>query len=145
VSEEKLEPRLGERATEPGADLEQPLAIARDMQAFLRALREAAPTTTLAELLLRQPEHRHVARRVAIATHNPYSEIRDNLIGAAMRPVDILRAKLAFFGATRFDPKSDKWLRITLYQGAPTPSELHVQGADGWIWGLGTPQMVNSA
>ena len=31
VSEEKLEPRLGERFREPGAEREQPLAIARDV------------------------------------------------------------------------------------------------------------------
>ena len=31
----------------------------------------------------------------------------------------MLRAKLSFFGASKFDPKSDRWIRITLYQGAP--------------------------
>ena len=42
----------------------------------------------------------------------------------AMRPIDLLRCKLAFFGATRFDPRSDRWLRISLFQGAPFPEEL---------------------
>ena len=36
VSEEKLEPRLGERADEPGAELEQPLAVARDVESSAR-------------------------------------------------------------------------------------------------------------
>jgi hypothetical protein len=54
----------------------------------------------------------------------PYGDIRDNLIGAAMRPIDMLRLKLAFFGASRFDPRSDLWLRITLFRDAPFPDEI---------------------
>ena len=41
-----------------------------------------------------------------------------------MRPIDLLRCKLSFFGASKFDPRSDRWLRITMYQGAPFPDEL---------------------
>ena len=41
-----------------------------------------------------------------------------------MRPIDLLRFKLAFFGASRFDPRSDRWLRICLFQGAPFPDEM---------------------
>jgi hypothetical protein len=85
--------------------------------------------------LLARPEHRHAARRVQIAARHPYSEIRDNLIGADLRPIDILRCKLAFFGATRFDPRSDKWLRITLFQGAPFPDELQGEGLALWAYG----------
>ena len=35
-----------------------------------------------------------------------------------------LKLKLSFFGALKFDPRSDKWLRICMFQGAPLPSEL---------------------
>ena len=69
---------------------------------------------------------------VQIAAFGPYSEIRDNLIDAAMRPIDILRFKLAFFGATRFDPRSDRWVRITLFQGSPFPDELDTADWDLW-------------
>jgi hypothetical protein len=41
-----------------------------------------------------------------------------------MLPIDLLRCKLAFFGATRFDPRSDRWVRISLFQGAPYPDDL---------------------
>jgi len=41
-----------------------------------------------------------------------------------MLPIDILRCKLAFFGASRFDPRSDRWVRISLFQGLPYPDEL---------------------
>jgi hypothetical protein len=135
VSEEKLEPRLGERASEPGGELEHPLATARDVAALhrdLAALRE--PDETLAVFLLRHPEHRHAARRVLIESVHPYAEIRDNLIGHDLRPIDLLRCKLAFFGATRFDPRSDRWLRISLFPGAPFPHELQAVSEDDWIY-----------
>jgi hypothetical protein len=69
-------------------------------------------------------EFRHVVRRVQIAARHSYAEIRDNLIHATMRPIDLLRCKLAFFGASQFDPRSDRWLRITLFKGMPFPDEI---------------------
>ena len=39
-------------------------------------------------------------------------------------PIDMLRLKLSFFGALKFDPRSDKWLRICMFQGAPLPEQL---------------------
>ncbi len=77
-----------------------------------------------AEFLLAHPEHRHTARRVQNLESHPYAEIQDNLIAADMLPIDILRCKLSFFGATRFDPRSDRWVRICMYQDAPFPHEL---------------------
>ena len=124
VSAEKLEPRLGERYEEDGAERELPLAIARDMQAFAQALRAEPGDTPLADFLLRQPQWRHLARRARIAARCPYSEIRENLIDAAMRPIDILRAKLAFFGAHNFDPRSDRWLRIALFADEPMIEDM---------------------
>ena len=128
TSEEKLEPRLGERHAEPGAELEQPLAIGRDVQRLARALDAAIDagdeTVELADLLLERPEHRHVVRRVQPSASYPFSEVRDNLIDADMRPIDLLRCKLSFFGAARFDPRSDRWVRISLFQGLPHPHEL---------------------
>ena len=121
VSAEKLEPRLGERAAEMGAEREQPLGFARDVFFLAAALPSEG---TVAAFLLQHPEWRHVVRHVQIAARHPYAEIRDNLLGAAMRPIDLLRCKLALFGAARFDPRSDRWLRITLFQGAPFPEEL---------------------
>ena len=41
---------------------------------------------------------------------------------------------LIFFGAVKFDPKSERWLRITLFQGAPLlDKEGYVQEADDWF------------
>jgi hypothetical protein len=135
VSEEKLEPRLGERFLEPGAEREQPLAVARDVVALAHALDAQPSDTSLGLFLIAHPEHRHSVRRVQIAARHPYAEIRDNLTDAGLRAIDILRCKLAFFGATRFDPRSDRWLRITLFQGAPFPDNLEREGSDLWAYG----------
>jgi hypothetical protein len=124
TSAEKLEPRVGERFAEPGAEYELPLAIGRDLKAMYADLQSWQGGTTTAEFLLAHPEHRHVARRVQNLASHPYAEIQDNLISADMLPIDILRCKLSFFGATRFDPRSDRWVRICMYQGAPFPHEL---------------------
>jgi len=134
VSEEKLEPRLGQRYDEPGAALEQPFAAGRDVARLHRALSEARDSDSLADLLLDHPEHRHTVRRIQSAARYPYSEIRDNLISADMLPIDLLRCKLSFFGATRFDPRSDRWVRITMYKDAPFPDELGKVSADDWAF-----------
>ena len=133
TSEEKLEPRLGERWEEEGSDLEQPLAVARDMQALRPALAASPPDMPLAAFLLAHPEHRHMVRRVMISEKAPYAEIHDNIVDSRMRPIDILRFKLSFFGATRFDPRSDRWVRITMFQHAPCMEELADADVDDWF------------
>ena len=127
VSEEKLEPRLGQRHTEPGAAREQPLATARDvveLRAAVRSYRADGKANRVADFLQEHSEHRHMVRRVQQAPQYPYAEIRDNLIAAEMQPIDMLRCKLSFFGASRFDPRSDRWVRICMYQDAPYAHEL---------------------
>lgn len=124
VSEEKLEPRLGERWTEAGSERELPLDTARAAAALRAELDGWPDAAPVARLLLARPEHRHSLRRAQIAARHPFAEIRDNLIAAGMLPIDLLRCKLAFFGATRFDPRSDRWVRISLFQGLPYPDEM---------------------
>ena len=134
VSEEKLEPRLGERHVEPIAEYEQPLQPGRDAARLARDLAACEGDTTVAEFLRSHPEHRHTVRRVFLLQESPYGEIRDNTIDAEMLPIDLLRAKLSFFGATHFDPRSDRWVRITMFQGAPYPAELATADLDTWTY-----------
>ncbi len=134
VSEEKLEPRLGERFEEPIEPYEQPLAPGRDAAMLRRDLEAWEGDQTVAAFLLRHPEHRHIVRRAQIAARFPYAEIRDNTISAALLPIDLLRCKLSFFGATHFDPRSDRWVRINMFQGAPFPHELSGEDADDWSY-----------
>lgn len=134
VSEEKLEPRLGERHSEPIADYEQPLQPGRDAARMHADLVAWPDDETLGNFLRAHPEHRHTARRLTALDASPYAEIRDNTIDAAMLPIDLLRAKLSFFGATHFDPRSDRWVRITMFQGAPFPDELATANLDTWAY-----------
>lgn len=133
VSESKLEPRIGNRTTDEGATLESPLDIARKMRAFYDDV--SAADGQLWTLLIKHPHHRLAALRVQALMANPYSEIRDNLIAGDVAPIDMLRCKLSFFGATKFDPKSKLWTRIALAQGAPLAQDLADGSAkdDWWL------------
>jgi len=137
VSQEKLEPRLGERHDEELDAYEQPLAPGQDAAQLFRTLATWEDNQSIAEVLVRHPEHRHTVSRLQTVDRVPYAEIHDNTIDAQMQPIDLLRCKLSFFGATQFDPRSDRWLRICLFAGAPHPSELALASrteADQWIY-----------
>ena len=133
ISKNKEEPRVANRYEEHGSELEQPLAIARDTKLLYERLVKAKPTDTVAEFLFNNEDVRHVVRRAFIVEKFPYSEIQDNTIGASLVPIDMLRLKLSFFGAVKFDPRSDKWLRINMYQGAPLPHEMKFS-SDTWVY-----------
>ncbi|MEW9919246.1 hypothetical protein AB2B41_06505 [Marimonas sp. MJW-29] len=131
VSEAKQEPRLGLRFDEPGAELESPLDIGRRVKALYRGLAEARGPVS--DFLAEQPEYALAVSRVQMGPRYPYAEIRDNLIATSCLPIDMLRCKLSFFGASKFDPKSDRWTRITLCQGAPLADELAERADDWWL------------
>ena len=124
ISKNKEEPRLADRFEEHGSDLEQPLAIARDIKRLHEKLESLDKNISVAEFLSDNNQLRHVVRRVFIIEKFPYSEIQDNTISKSIMPIDMLRLKLSFFGALKFDPRSDKWLRICMFQGAPLPNNL---------------------
>ncbi len=124
ISKNKEEPRLANRFEENGADLEQPLAIARDIKRLYERLLTLKSNLRINQFLIDNNDLRHVVRRAFIIEKFPYSEIQDNTIGENLVPIDMLRLKLSFFGALKFDPRSDKWLRICMFQGAPLPNEL---------------------
>lgn len=132
ISAEKKEPRFGDRYREPGSDRELPLDIGRQIQNLHRALTAAAPRASLAQFLAAHPHHRHAVWRAQLRHTHPYAEIQDNLIAEDCLPIDMLRFKLSFFGASKFDPKSTLWTRIVLFQGAPLPDTLHHPDADDW-------------
>jgi len=124
ISKNKEEPRLADRFEEHGSELEQPLAIARDIKKLYEILMVSRNSQTVSDFLIKNSELRHIVRRVFVVEKFPYSEIQDNTIGINIMPIDMLRLKLSFFGALKFDPRSDKWLRICMFQGAPLPHEL---------------------
>ncbi len=124
ISKNKEEPRYADRFDEEGSELEQPLAIARDIRKLYDKILITKNSLTIDKFLIENTNLRHVVRRAFIIEKFPYSEIQDNTIGEKVIPIDMLRLKLSFFGALKFDPRSDKWLRICMFQGAPLPNEL---------------------
>tara|TARA_B100000427_G_scaffold317089_1_gene312822 strand:- start:326 stop:922 length:597 start_codon:yes stop_codon:yes gene_type:complete len=133
ISKNKEEPRLGSRFEVNGSELEQPLAIARDIKKLYERVIVTKNSQTIAEFLIENDDLRHVIRRAFIIEKFPYSEILDNTIGEKLVPIDMLRFKLSFFGAIKFDPRSDKWLRICMFQGAPLPNQLK-NFDDKWVY-----------
>ena len=124
ISKNKEEPRVGDRFIEEGSELEQPLAIARDIKKLYETVFTKKNSLKIGRFLLENNDLRHVIRRVFLTEKFPYAEIQDHTIGSELMPIDMLRLKLSFFGAIKFDPRSDKWLRICMFQGAPLPTEL---------------------
>jgi len=125
ISKNKEEPRIANRYEEQGHELEQPLAIARDIKKLYQKIFTEKNSLPIGKFLINNNELRHVVRRAFIVEKFPYAEIQDNIIGSKLVPIDMLRLKLSFFGAMKFDPRSDKWLRITMFQGAPLAKELN--------------------
>jgi hypothetical protein len=122
-----------------------PIGISRSVpgsqQRLHRALSELPAgerRQPVAFFLLQRPGWRRLVRRVQTLARQPFAEVRDNLVGGDMRAVDLLRFKLSFFGAGKFDPKSDRWTRITLFQGAPCADELASGAVDPDDWAFAT-------
>ncbi len=137
VSQEKEEPRLGRRYQEPGSELEMGVGIARDANALYQAvcsLERFQCCLTVTDLLQYYPQYRSIVLRIQSLEDFEYAEIQENLLDKDCLPIDILRCKLAIFGATRFDPKSNLWTRITLFQGAPLYDEIQSKSFDDWAF-----------
>jgi hypothetical protein len=134
-SAEKEEPRLGVRAQEAGAELEQPLDISRQVLRLHTKLKtQENDARTVAEFVAECIEYRALVRRIQTLASHAYGEIRHNLLARDMLPIDLMRAKLSMFGASKFDPKSNLWVRVTLYQGAPTLDDLSPEMVDDWAF-----------
>ena len=133
ISKNKEEPRLADRYINHGAELEQPLAIARDIKILYERISNKINSLSIGRFLMENNDLRHVVRRAFISENFPYAEIQDNTIGSKLMPIDMLRLKLSFFGAVKFDPRSEKWLRICMFQGAPLINDLK-SFDDGWIY-----------
>ena len=134
ISEEKLEPRLSERYNEKGVELEQPLGIGKMTNELYNFLiqHEEIHNFSVAEFLLLYPKFRGIIRRIQTLSDYNLGEVNDNILAKNTMPVNMLRFKLSFFGASRYDPKSDRWLRVSFYAGAPFYSDLNSHNSENW-------------
>lgn len=133
-SAEKEEPRIGVRGEEIGDEYELPLNIAERVQELSHALETVPEEEIVAAFVVRYPECKWMIRRVQSLQEYGYGEIQGNLLAKGLLPVHLLRCKLAFFGAERFDPQSSRWVRITLFQGAPLVEDIGEKFEDDWIF-----------
>ena len=132
VSAAKLEPRLGERYNEQGSELEQNLGIAKMVNDLFKQIENVDENQLICEFLLMHPEYRGIVKRIQSLKNYPFSEVQDNVLDKKTMPIDMLRFKLSFFGANRYDPKSDRWLRVSFFSGAPYLSDLNNKNVDEW-------------
>ena len=132
ISAAKLEPRLGERYNEEGSELEQHLGVAKMVQKLHSIIQKENLDLSVAEYLVLKPEFRGIIRRVQSLEQYPFAEVQDNILSKETMPINMLRFKLSFFGANRYDPKSDRWLRVSFFSGAPFLSNLNEQNVDSW-------------
>ncbi len=132
VSAAKLEPRLGERYNEQGSELEQNLGIAKMVSDLFKQIKNVDENQLICEFLLANPKYRGIVKRIQSLKNYPYSEVQDNVLDRKTIPIDMLRFKLSFFGANRYDPKSDRWLRVSFFSGAPYLSDLNNKNVDEW-------------
>ena len=132
VSAAKLEPRLGQRYNEDGSELEQNLGIAKMVNDLFNSIKNLDEKKLICEFLLASPQFRGIVKRIQSLEDYPYSEVEDNVLDKKTMPIDMLRFKLSFFGANRYDPKSDRWLRVSFFSGAPYLSDLNKQNVDEW-------------
>jgi hypothetical protein len=137
-SEDKMEPRLGQRTVEPGEENQMPLTIARLVrQCYDRLcaeIKQYSANDLVAYLLIRQPDMNGIVKRIQTMSKDYYGEIQGNLADEHMLPLDLLRCKLSFFGVSKFDPKSKLWVRNTMFQGAPILSDIGKPFDDDWYF-----------
>ena len=130
---EKEEPRLGIRGVDEGEEKELSIAIGPRVQrihATLDAHLQQDPAALTIDFLMANPRDSDIVRRIQTMAGSAYGEIRANLWHREMKPMHLLRAKLSFLGAQRFDPKGDRWVRVTFFQGAPLIAELNAEPVD---------------
>ena len=134
ISEEKLEPRLGERFNESGSELEQPLGIGKMTHEFYNFLTNHDETHnySVGKFLLNYPQFRGIIRRIQTLKKYNHGEVNDNILSKDTMPINMLRFKLSFFGASRYDPKSDRWLRVSFFPGAPFYGDLNSENVENW-------------
>lgn len=138
-SEEKMEPRLGNTEKEPGKEKQMALGVGYAVRKCYDQLTEYAaehPSHTTARFMVARPKLRGIVRRIQSMNRCVYGDIQANLLQRDVLPMHLLRAKLAFFGVSKFDPRSKLWVRNTMFQGAPLLEDIGRTFNDDWFMPL---------
>jgi len=142
-SEDKMEPRLGKTATEKGKDKQMALGVGYAVRKCYDQLSEYItlhPEHSTARFMVTKPKLRGIVRRIQSMNRCVYGDIQANLLDKNVLPMHLLRAKLAFFGVSKFDPRSKLWVRNTMFQGAPLLEDIGTSFNDDWFMPLAPKQ-----
>ena len=145
-SEEKMEPRLGQRGSDEGAEKEMLIGIAKIVSECYKSIcsiSNSSQIKTVGEFVFAHPEYRKIIRRIQTLSRTTYGEIQANLLEEDVMPIHLLRCKLSFFGVGKFDPKSRLWVRNTMFQGAPIIDDIADDYKDDWFFPTIQPSEQN--
>ncbi|MDP2635572.1 MULTISPECIES: hypothetical protein [unclassified Pseudoalteromonas] len=138
-SEEKMEPRLGSIADVEGKKKAMALAVGYAVRKCYNILVDymtANPSQITARFMVAHPKLRGIVRRIQGMDRCVYGDIQANLLDKNVLPMHLLRCKLAFFGVSKFDPRSRLWVRNTMFQGAPLLEDIGKPFSDDWFMPL---------
>ncbi|MBL4822123.1 MAG: hypothetical protein JKX90_01185 [Colwellia sp.] len=142
-SEEKMEPRLGSVADIEGKKKQMALGVGYAVRKCYNQLIDYIvqhPEHTTARFMVAHPKLRGIVRRIQGMNRCVYGDIQANLLDREVLPMHLLRAKLAFFGVSKFDPRSRLWVRNTMFQGAPLLEDIGKTFSDDWFMPLAPKQ-----
>lgn len=142
-SEEKMEPRLGSVADVEAKDKQMALGVGYAVRKCYDQLCEYVqehPEHTTARFMVARPKMRGIVRRIQSMNRCVYGDIQANLLDQDILPMHLLRCKLAFFGVSKFDPRSRLWVRNTMFQGAPLLEDIGQTFNDDWFMPLAPKQ-----
>lgn len=142
-SEEKMEPRLGDAREEDGKEKQMALGVGYAVRKCYDQLCDYIteyPHHSTARFMVAQPKLRGIVRRIQSMNRCIYGDIQANLLDRDILPMHLLRAKLAFFGVGKFDPRSKLWVRNTMFQGAPLLEDIGNTFNDDWFMPLAPVQ-----
>ncbi|MCO4759604.1 MAG: hypothetical protein KC477_16400 [Oceanospirillaceae bacterium] len=142
-SEEKMEPRLGSVADAEAKNKQMALGVGYAVRKCYDQLSEYMqehPDHTTASFMVARPKMRGIVRRIQSMNRCIYGDIQANLLDRDILPMHLLRCKLAFFGVSKFDPRSRLWVRNTMFQGAPLLEDIGQTFNDDWFMPLSPKQ-----
>lgn len=123
-SEEHMEPRRGEPGEDPGEEYGIPLDVMGRLQLLHSVLKENDLRQSIAELLIEKPDLHYIVCWVQTMVNKPNALTPTDFLSRDFLPLDVMRFQLAIYGMLKMRPSSRNWLRGTILQGAPLPSEL---------------------
>ncbi|GAA2814725.1 hypothetical protein EDC40_107223 [Aminobacter aminovorans] len=133
-SETAEEPRRGAREEVPEA-IDLGLDVCGSVQALMDDIELVGPSTTVARLLLKHPEHRYLVARIQSLRDAQFHTPHANINAESFVPIDLVRLmNCGIHGVDKTRDFLNRNLRGVLYHGAPTPDEIRSGFVGTWFY-----------